>query len=104
MDLKEFFENSILLSYYKDLLSVKLKNYMEDYFENDFSLSEIARDNGITRQAVYENIKRGVKIINDYEGKLHVYKKEKELKDKLQDLKDDFSIEKLDDILDKVYT
>lgn len=41
--LKEFIEiNNFFI--YKELLSPKQKQYLEDYFENDFSLSEIAKN------------------------------------------------------------
>lgn len=103
MELKEFFENSILLSYYKNLLSNKQREYMIDYFESDFSLSEIAKENGVSRQAVYENIKRGINTIKDYEEKLEIYKRETKLKSELEELKKDFRLEKLNEILETFY-
>lgn len=47
-------------------------NYMELYYADDFSLGEIAEEYEVSRQAVYDNIKRTSKILEDYE-KLHLF-------------------------------
>ncbi|MDR3258132.1 MAG: hypothetical protein LBT51_00770 [Fusobacteriaceae bacterium] len=103
MELEKFLEISNLLEYYKNLLSDKQKEYLIDHFEEDFSLSEIAKNNGVSRQAVHDNIKRGVAILYEYENKLGFYKKEREIYDELIKLKKDFKIEKLDKIIDKMF-
>ena len=56
MELDEFLEVSTLLDYYRNLLSDKQKEYLINHFEEDLSLSEIAKNNGVSRQAVYDNI------------------------------------------------
>lgn len=48
-------------------------NYIELYYADDYSLAEIAEEYGVSRQAVYDNIKRTEKILEDYEMKLHMY-------------------------------
>ena len=73
MELDEFLEVSTLLDYYKNLLSDKQREYLINHFEEDLSLSEIAKNNNVSRQAVYDNIKRTEKILEDYEMKLHMY-------------------------------
>ena len=70
MELDEFLEVSTLLDYYKNLLSDKQREYLINHFEDDLSLSEIAKNNDVSRQAVYDNIKRGIKLLKDYEEKL----------------------------------
>ena len=52
---------------------VKQMNYIELYYADDYSLAEIAEEFGVSRQAVYDNIKRTEKILEDYEMKLHMY-------------------------------
>lgn len=104
MELSEFLEVSTLLDYYKNLLSDKQREYLVNHFEEDLSLSEIAKSNNVSRQAVYDNIKRGIKLLKEYEEKLGFYKREKELYSKLKDLKDDFEVEKLDNILDSYFS
>ena len=103
MDLDEFLEVSTLLDYYKNLLSDKQREYLINHFEDDLSLSEIAKNNDVSRQAVYDNIKRGIKLLKDYEEKLGFHKKEKQVYQELLELKKDFKIEKLDDIIEKLF-
>lgn len=92
-------EVSILLDYYKNMLSDRQKEYMLEHFEEDQSLSEIGKRYNVTRQAVYDNIKRGIKILREYEKKMGCYKRDLELLSKLINLKKDFKIENLDRII-----
>lgn len=103
MELDEFLEVSTLLDYYKNLLSDKQREYLINHFEDDLSLSEIAKNNDVSRQAAYDNIKRGIKLLKDYEEKLGFHKKEKQVYQELLELKKDFKIEKLDDIIEKLF-
>ncbi len=48
---------------------------MSLYYLDDYSLGEIAEEFGISRQAVYDNIKRTEMMLEDYESKLHLLKK-----------------------------
>lgn len=102
MELKEFIEIANLLDIYGNLLTGKQKEYLVEHFENDLSLSEIAKNSNVSRQAVYDNIKRGINILNDYELKLGFYKKKRILLEALEDLKQDFNIEKLEKIIDEI--
>jgi predicted DNA-binding protein YlxM (UPF0122 family) len=102
MELKEMIEIGILLDYYKPLLTEKQKRYLIDYFEEDLSLSEIAQNYEVTRQAVYDNIRRGSKILRDYEDKLNFYKKDRKLYNELVNLRKNFTKENLDKIIEKM--
>lgn len=95
-------EIGILLDYYKPLLTEKQKRYLVDYFEEDLSLSEIAQNYEVTRQAVYDNIRRGSRILRDYEDKLNFYKKDRKLYNELLELRKDFKKENLDKIIEKM--
>lgn len=103
MELDEFLEVSTLLDYYKNLLSDKQREYLINHFEDDLSLSEIAKNNDVSRQAVYDNIKRGIKLLKDYEEKLGFHEREKQVYQELLELKKDFKIEKLNDIIEKLF-
>ena len=46
------------LNFYAALLTDKQMNYIELYYADDYSLAEIAEEFGVSRQAVYDNIKR----------------------------------------------
>ncbi|MBS5037979.1 MAG: YlxM family DNA-binding protein [Fusobacterium sp.] len=102
MELTEMIEIGILLDYYKPLLTEKQKKYLIDYFEEDLSLTEIAEMNEVSRQAVYDNIKRGCKILRDYEDKLNFYKKDRKLYNELVNLRKNFTKENLDKIIEKM--
>ena len=62
-----------LFEFYAALLTDKQMYYIELYYADDYSLAEIAEEFGVSRQAVYDNIKRTEKILEDYEMKLHMY-------------------------------
>jgi predicted DNA-binding protein YlxM (UPF0122 family) len=62
-----------LFEFYSTLLTEKQMNYIELYYADDFSLGEIAEEFDVSRQAVYDNIKRTEKILEDYERKLSLY-------------------------------
>ena len=61
---------SILCDLYGNLLTKKQFEFLNDYYNNDLSLSEIAENNEITRQAVRDIIKKGEKKLFEYEEKL----------------------------------
>ena len=95
----DFIRYSVLFLYYKNLFSEKQRLYLELYLEENNSLTEIAEGFKVTRQAVFDNIKRGFKQLDEYEKKLEIFKKEKELKMKLEGLKENFSMKKLGEII-----
>ena len=66
---------SILCELYGKLLTEKQYEFLNDYYNNDLSLSEIAENNNITRQAVRDNIKKGEKKLFEYEEKLSFMKR-----------------------------
>ncbi len=68
----------LLMDMYRDLLTDKQNQYLSLYFEEDLSLSEVADDLGVSKNAVYDNIKRAVKSLERYEEKLGLLAKHKE--------------------------
>jgi len=104
MEFNDFLETSILLGYYKELLSSKQKMYMILHFEEDYSLSEIAKENNVSRQAVYDNIKRGSKLLKSYEEKIGFLGRERKILDKLLKLKSEYKEELLEDIISEFRT
>ncbi|MCX4303943.1 MAG: putative DNA-binding protein [Clostridia bacterium] len=66
---------SILLETYGKLLTDKQYNLLDDYYNMDLSLSEIAENENITRQAVRDNLKKGENKLFEYEEKLGIMKK-----------------------------
>ncbi len=75
---------NVLYDVYGSLLTVKQKAYFELYYLDDWSLSEIAAEYEVSRNAVFDNIKRTEKLLEDYEQKLCIVTKRSE-KDALYD-------------------
>ena len=66
---------SMLCQLYGKLLTKKQFEFIDDYYNNDLSLSEIAENHNITRQAVRDIIKKGEKKLFEYEEKLMFMKR-----------------------------
>lgn len=64
-----------LYDFYGELLTEHQKKIYEDVVFNDLSLSEIAAEQGISRQGVHDLIKRCDRILEEYEEKLHLLEK-----------------------------
>lgn len=63
-------EICLMLDFYGNLLTEKMRKTMEMHYFDDFSLSEIAESENISRQGVQDTLKRAEKILIDYENKL----------------------------------
>lgn len=68
-------EISMLWQIYGKLLTEKQYEYIDYYYNEDLSLSEIAENDNITRQAVRDIIKKGERKLFEYEEKLLFMKK-----------------------------
>ncbi|WP_059170117.1 putative DNA-binding protein [Bacillus sp. FJAT-27445] len=64
-----------LYDFYQSLLTEKQQSYMSLYYLDDYSLGEIAEEYDVSRQAVYDNIKRTEAMLEEYEGKLLLLQK-----------------------------
>ncbi|ULG73062.1 putative DNA-binding protein [Macrococcus brunensis] len=76
-----------LFDFYQGLLTDKQRNYLERYYLDDESLSEIAETFEVSRQAVYDNIKRTDELLEDYEVKLGLYQKFEERQQLITEMK-----------------
>ena len=98
-------EISMLCQIYGKLLTEKQYEFINDYYNNDLSLSEIAANNKITRQAVRDIIKKGENKLFEFEEKLLFMKRmlnqEKQIQEilielsKIQETSSDKKIEKI---------
>lgn len=77
MEIENSIKLSILLEIYGKLLTGKQYHMLNDYYNNDLSLAEIAENEKITRQAVRDNLKKGERKLFEYEEKLQIMKKNK---------------------------
>ena len=102
-------EISMLCQIYGKLLTEKQFNFIDDYYNNDLSLSEIADNYEITRQAARDNIKKGENKLFEYEEKLGLMKttlkNEKTIEDilfKITTIQTNYSDEKILKILEDI--
>ena len=82
---------SILCDLYGKLLTPKQLEFLNDYYNNDLSLTEIAENNNITRQAVRDIIKKGENKLFELEEKLTFMKKTLNQERKLQEILEELS-------------
>lgn len=73
--MEKFVEKTLLYDFYGELLTKKQQDIYESVVLEDYSLSEVAEDMGISRQGVHDMIKRCNKALEEYENKLHLVEK-----------------------------
>ncbi|MGN0164566.1 MAG: YlxM family DNA-binding protein [Lachnospiraceae bacterium] len=73
--LKEVVELAMLYDFYGELLNDTAKTVFEGYVLNDMTLAEISEETGISRQGIYDNMKRTVSKLRSFESKLHLVSK-----------------------------
>ena len=89
-------EISMLYDFYGDLLTEKQQEVIELYYNEDLSLAEIAAHSGITRQGVRDSIKRAENQLLDFEERLGLAQRFREIKATLEAItKNAFEIEQI---------
>lgn len=86
--MEKLFEQNLLYDFYGELLTPHQQNIYEDAVYNDMSLSEIAQEQGISRQGVHDLIKRCDKLLQDYESKLHLVERFMGAKEKIKEIEE----------------
>lgn len=79
---------NFLFDFYQSLLTDKQRSYMELYYLDDLSLGEIAEEYEISRQAVYDNIRRTEMMLEEYETKLNLLEKFQQRQQLILDLEE----------------
>ena len=79
-------EISMLCQVYGKLLTEKQLNILDNYYNLDLSLSEIAENEKITRQAVRDIMKKGENKLFEFEEKLEIMKKTQRQEEKIADI------------------
>ncbi len=73
--MEKIVKQGLLYDFYGALLNEHQRSIYEAFVYDNMSLSEIASDQGISRQGVHDLIKRCDKVLEDYEKKLHLVDK-----------------------------
>ena len=79
MDLEKSIYINELYDLYGSLLTKKQQEIIELYYCDDLSLSEISEQLEVSRNAVYDCLKKGVKQLENYEKELNLYQRKEEL-------------------------
>ena len=86
--MEKIVRQSMLYDFYGELLTEHQKSVYEDVVNNDMSYSEIARLNNISRQGVYDMVRRCDKILEEYEEKLMLVHKFMKAQEQVQKIKE----------------
>lgn len=94
---------NLLYDFYASLLTDKQRMMLSYYYHDDFSLGEIATELQISRQAVYDNIKRTEQVLANYEEKLGLLTKHEQQQELLTELNELLQHHKQQDEKQKLY-
>lgn len=86
MEMEKIVEQGLLYDFYGELLTEHQRSIYEDVVFNDLSLSEIADEQGISRQGVHDLIKRCDRLLRGYEEKLGLVAKFQKTKQKVEEI------------------
>ncbi|AKG73759.1 putative DNA-binding protein [Salinicoccus halodurans] len=86
-ELERTMRMNYLYDFYNSLLTDKQRRYIELYYLEDFAFSEIAEELKVTRQAVYDNLKRSKDLLEHYEENLGMYRNFKSRNELINQLK-----------------
>jgi hypothetical protein len=87
--MEKIVRQSLLYDFYGELLTEHQKNIYEDVVMNDLSYSEIAQLNGISRQGVFDMMKRCDRILEEYEEKLKLVERFEKAREKAAEIEKD---------------
>ena len=101
MELEKTKRANDLIDVYGTLLTSNQLNILELYYMEDLSLKEIAEELNISRNAVFDSLKRSLNALEDYESKLNLLQKE-EIKNDLLENIDSLNKEEIKEIIYKL--
>ena len=90
----------ILFDYYGELLTDSQKNYFIDYYFHNLTLSEIAENNGVSKNAVSKDLKLATSKLEDFDSKLKLIDKDIKITKLIKETGNEELIEKINNILD----
>ncbi len=91
-----------LYDVYQDLLTDKQREYMEAYYYNNYSISEISENKSVSRNAVHDQLKRTVQKLYDYEQKLELRIKSKNRAKIINKIKEEKNIKSILDLVEEL--
>lgn len=98
--MENIYEIGLLLDFYGQLLTERQYEILDLHYNSDFSLGEIAEHLGISRQGVYDSLRRGKTLLNNFEqvlGLLDNYFKIKSIVENIANIVDSININNLNE-------
>lgn len=89
----------MLYDVYTNMFSDRQRQYFEEYYYNDYTLSEIAENLGVSRTAVHNALRLMERKLDEYESKLKLYEKRKKINKLLEKVDDEELVKKIKDVL-----
>ena len=85
--MEKFVVITYLFDFYQELLTEKQRDLLKEYYFEDFSLGELSEEHQITRQSVFDTIKKAEQKLLDYESKLNLFSRHQEQQQTLLKIK-----------------
>lgn len=87
IDVEDFVEQSLLFDFYGELLTERQRKIYSAIVFEDYSISEVAREEGISRQGVHDLRKRCERILEEYEERLHLVERFLRIRERIQEIR-----------------
>ena len=100
--MEKIVEQGLLYDFYGELLTPHQKQIYESVVYHDMSLGEIAEDMGISRQGVFDLMKRCDKTLLGYEEKLHLIEKFRKVKATVREIEKQTTQEEIRQLADQI--
>ena len=84
--MEKFVEQTLLYDFYGELLTKRQRQVYESVVLEDYSLSEVAEQLGISRQGVFDMVRRCNKTLEEYEEKLHLVERFLHIREKVRQI------------------
>ena len=95
-------EQGLLYDFYGELLTAHQKQIYEAVVYHDMSLGEIGEEMGISRQGVFDLMKRCDKTLLSYEERLHLIEKFQKVRETVQTIKEQSQQDTIKQLADQI--
>ncbi len=100
--MEEILYYNALYDCYKKLLTKKQQDYFEGYYFYNLSFGELAENEGVSRNAIFKQVKDTCKKLEEYEEKMHICAIKKELSSLEQNVKEEKVRERITKIIEEL--
>ncbi len=90
--MEKIVRQALLFDFYGELLTEHQRKVYTDVISEDMSYSEIAEEYGVSRQGIFDLVRRCDKILLDYEEKLRLVEKFSKARESMKDISDTMAV------------